>query len=1355
MPERLDEMLVERDGSRDLSRVIVWRDGAVLGGGGGDPIGGGNGQAMAAEPILVPAGINANPGDVRNVFVRWSWVATQVREGQYGFLIARLSRSVNATVYVNVAVTGGTATSADYTISNTTLRFLPGQLQDLIVFTAVADLSSEGEETVELTLTPEGTLTYPIDGTAPYLVGTDPTFGDHVGLVRIIDAVTPATPEWRWTAGASYTVPETFGVLSLEISLDGPAVDNVTIHVTSANGSPAAIAGVNYVAVDTVVTIPTGQLTGLVSIVIIDDPAGVVGPDLEVDLTGVVIGGTCNDPTADTISIAIEDDDLVSSTREVQWTIESLVLTEPEAGAAPIAVTLVATVDLPFAAETDIPVTVESSGPALGLAYTIAWQPGVPVGFIRFQPQQPSASIGLTVYAEGPGVPGTVDLELQDGSTWDLGDNSTLTVTIQEAGSIEPTQLAVKRGVRTGRTIVEGMCAVNPPSATLPRYNIAGEDCQVIGHARTSEGLYDSCWVVGVAAGDIGNSAAAASYPGVGTPLELSLGAGSTPAENANFPSAAFQDIKFRLKPCNVGGRFFERALSANLAALPGSTEPQQWEGPSGALFEQVGPRLRETYYFRVWLRDTNDTEDDDSIADPNTRCCLVECWLIHRADLAVVIVEGRLANVAWDKEANAYAESPTCDGTVNFRSFDVADIPAGWDVAWATANPNEVFDGVGPPRKATLVASRATAHLLPPTAQMPFRFAMYRTSDTTSAEAQRILRDHQTFVSVGSYGVTRNGAYGECGDVQLDHGRAGYTKGWGTLRTGWGGVFDTADAKVGRYRTGWGSGAGTYDTMHARMGSAGSWSWFQSAYDRLFYATGGDGVNGASAQLPSAGYCEAARYQLMLSMMRTRLDAMDLLTGDQCWQHVLVAENGGTYAPWPAGGDDRFGVFRHPHFNTPSLNVHHIYNASTAVWCLAPTSRPWNAATPEVSADPNAADIDHESSTGYQQFDAAHISRSLGPARDAWWLGRSPLAYRQWMTLGAWISRAYSAHPVTPSPPVAFGGATYVLAETNLHYMMAAARANGSPSGTGGLYLGPSNDHWRGTNNSRRYAWAACTMSGAHAIAHASVRAGLAPVSGVNHWFRTWADWLGFVATEFGSVAQNSGSGSPVPYDPAQFGPTEGGGPRTGAFPGGIHNPITSGPWAGSWFSYGLSYMMMFKAMAVAAVTYRGLHQFPQEAAGIRKVLAFLRNQRESARAWTSAQGLPPFPICQPVTTGTNPLGATAPSNNRRLADTPPTLAEFLTGPNWWQMPDVQNNFTQKIGMCVYDYRDSGNSDHLRTFMVTRGMESSTFADAFQAIYAQWLARINGPGSADLVRLAGEESFYTTWLAEVLNLET
>lgn len=1360
MTERLDEMIVERDGSLDLSRIIVWRDGATLGGGGSDPSTGGNGQAMAATPILVPAGINADPGDVRDVFVRWNYVATQVREGQYGFLHARLNRSVNAEVAVNIAVTGGTASANDYTLSNTTLRFPAGQLQASCVFTATTAGGSEGEETVELTLTPAGDLTFPIDGSAPYRVGTDPAWGDHIGLVRIIDVTTPVTPTWRWTVGNALTVPETIGTIPIQISLDATSTTPINIRVQSANISGGIAAGVNYVRVDRVVVIPAGQLVGQFDLTIIDDPAAVVGPNLQFSLTGTSLGANCLDPGSPVLVIDIVDDDLVATTRQVQWTVASVPQIEPATVAGQLAVALVATVDSPFAAETDIPVTVTSSGPVLGGNFGITWQPGVANGFIRFSPQQGVAAIRFTVFAPSAGFasrPGTVELALQDGSTWDLGTNDTLTVVIQAAGATEPTQLAVKRGIRTGRTLVEGLVAVVPPSATLPRYNIAGEDCQVIGHARTSEGLFDSAWVTGFAAGDIDNSAAAASYPGVGTPLELLVGAGSTPAESGVFPSAAWQDIKFRLKPCNVGGRYFERALSASLSALPGSAEPQQWEGPSGALFEQVGADLRRTFYFRVWLRDTNDSEDDDEVADPLTRCCLVECWLTHYAvdagsptNPAVVVVEGRLANTAWDKTADPYVEGPKVDGPVNFRSFDVTDIPSGWDVVWGTANFNESYSTP----TATLVPSRATAYHLPPTAQMPFRFAMYRASDTTSAEAQRILRYQQNFVATGAYGVTRNRVYGEQGDPLIDHGRAGYNKSWGPTadRQGWRGVFHTTETKAGRYRTPWASGSGQWDTMPERIG------WMQSKYDRSSYATGGDGIPGMTGALPSAGYCEITWFELAMSMMRTRLDAQDVLTGDQCWQHILVEENGGVVAPWLAGGEDRIGLFRNPQFNTTAVAGTHIFGAPSGTWCLAPTTRAWNVPTPEVSADPNAADVNHEAIfTGFEQVDAAHSSRMLWQARDGWWACRSPLAYRQFMTMAAWVSRAFSAHPVTTVgfPGGAGAGAGDIKNSRwagSMNDILVRTRSLGAPSKQGGYYVGPEYYHWSGVDNSRRWAWVACIMAGAHAIGSPATRAALAPVTGINHWFEKWADFFDYVSTEFGSVSQRIGSGSPVPYEVSQFGPTtQNALARTGAFPSGPtgSNVVTTGPWAGHWFGYCLSYMERFRAMAASAVIYRGLHSYPQRVEALRRILRYSRYQREAARAWWGGEGGRCFPMCQPTTLESNPLSGVS---QTIALDAPPSLATFLTGSNWWDIPDT-GNFLPMVALSVYEYRDSGDPEHLRTFQTAINREADDLEDAFAVAYADWLNKTNGSdGSGQFVSMHYLHQFTSTWLAEALN---
>lgn len=1338
MTLRADELLAERSTSLDASRFLLRRDGGAVAGTGG----GGEGFGFATYAGAI------TPHNVADVWCRWQYSAVQITEGTFAaasrVLNVQLNRTAPVTLVAIARVTGGTVATSDYELrdaagnastSEVTVIFPPGAISAPIVVWIKSDASVEGTETLELTLETDGTIVYNGEQ-SPYRVSTNATFGHEVLTINAIDATAPSPPEWSWTVGSTVVVPETIGTFPLEIGLDGPAINAIQIRVTSANGSPAALAGTHYVAVDTIVNIPAGGQVGSLNVTILDDPAGVVGPNLEFELTGAVISGTCNDPTADTLVVEIEDDDLSSSTREVQWSSATVgPLVRPETVAEQLSVALVATVDIPFTISQDIPVTITNTNAALGLDYAITWQPNVPAGFIRFTPQQPTAIIRFTPQANGPnaGLTSVVELTLGDGSTWDLGANDTLTITIQAAssGQEEQTRLFVKRGIRNGRTLVEGLVAVVPPSSTLPRFNIDGEDCQVIGHARDSSGNWDSAWVVGIADNDISASAAAASLPDGASPIVLEAGAGSTPAENASYDAQSFASMKFRLRPSNTGVTF-ERTLADNLAGLTTGSEPAQWEGPSGALFPQVGADLRRTFYYRLWLKDPGSAVADDASPPADERCCLVELWMTYRADVDAIVCEGLLKNCAVDKTANQRAANPAADGPVNFRWFDLTDIPAGWAVEWGAQNSIESFSG----STLTIVPSRAQDYYLAPSACVPFRFVLYKSATTTSGEAERCGRDQSTFVAVGHYGPTRQRIYGETGEYMIDHGRAGFPN----LGGGWAGVLAAGDTRFARYASGWASGSETWPVMWQRYG------WMQTALPRESGEASGDGVNGAGDVLASSSAAAATRLTLMLDICRTRLDAQDVLSGDHDWQYVRVEEYGTGYAPWVSDGFDRRGMFRHPWLNTTQVNGDAIYGAPTATWCLAPTALPWN--TTEAAADPGLAFVDHELSSSYQQYAITHMSRHITQIRDGWWLCRSPLAYRQAMQVAAWVSRVVSVYDVDPT--FNFAGASYPLKRMNLGHMR--ANLNTSLQNYGGWRFG--SEWWAPGGTVRSWAWCANAMAIAAAIGSDRVRAWLMPVTGIKHWFREWTYMLTFATSEFGLFGTVSTNPNPDAYDVGLWGPTNGTA-RNGALPHPANPPASSDPFTGQHWAYELSFHHYYLTISTWAVRHRGLTQWPQDRDLLTKQLRICQYQRQAALAHTAQQRDWAFPLFPAVSRGSAPVGGSASSG----WDRPPSLNEMLTGVLWWRFLDAGNTQIGKVGTSVYAYRASGDEADLDTFLVSRGMSGTDLASAFATIYGSsspvpgtWVYGVAGD-TGNTQRAYGEHSFWTAWLAEVLNL--
>jgi hypothetical protein len=1363
----------------DPRGIVAFAFALDTGGGSGPPPPGNiPGQAV---PILVPPFGAADPPDNQEIFVRWQFSEVDVVEGPGSGLTstarvlnAQLSRRCGLPLSIAVEVTGGTAASTDFELranpdqvstTGVVLTFPVGAQSAALVVWVKPDIAVEGDETIELTLNPASDLLYLNPYAAPWRVATSTAYGPAVCTVTAKDATAPPVPEWRWAGGVTtIEVPETVGTVEFELALDGPSTTDVHVRVTSASGSPAAVAGTNFVALDEVVVIPAGQLTGSVALEVLADPTYVLGPNLEVELTGTVILGNCTDPSADTLTVEIVDQG-PPLTPVVAWLATSVVLPEPADAAGEVNLLLRATVTPPFTVQTTVPFTRVDTNTAIGAGYTMSSG-----GVLIFAPGETQAGVTFRALANGVNGDASVELELQDGASYNLGVKDTLTITIQEnsGGALEPTYIAVRRGIRTGRSLVEATMAVVPPSETLPRYHVVGtnDDCQVVGMTRNSQGRWDAVRVVAAAPSDAASDAlggAHSSYPGLAstTPIEIALGAGSAVAEDGDYPAQSFTGLRPTVVPCNMLSLKFQRELTDSLASSSTAIVPQ-WVGPSGAMFPQAGADLVRIEYYRVTLRNqllTNPDVEDVSAVGTDTRCMSVEMWLKRRVDCDVVEVEGVLTNTNWDRKEPLRGQNRRVSGPVNLRSFTIENVPAGWAATWAHANPNESFAG----GTVTLLPSRTEAYLFAPTASMPFRFALYNTSTSSAAEAQRILRYQHAGTSTGHYGVTRQNVWGARGDCLIDPVRAGYYTRWNNNDfAGWRGYEETAAQVVTRYRGAWETGIAAWKALDARYG------WLQSFGPRGSGDSSGVIVNGTTALLPSSGYWERSWYALAASVMRQRVGHKDVWTGDEAWQRVLVEEyatNG--WAPWIQGGSDRKGFFRLPQFNTQQLTDHllSISNpadsvAMRAAWILAPTTRPWNVSTPECPADPQAAIVDHElpaAGGAYEHKDFQHCSRYAEQIEDGWWGCWSPLAWWQSMHLGAWISRGMSAHRTDPNfTPVA--GARFQEMDYHPAFNLYWAQQTGSPLEKGGCHLGTGQSFngtgWRPSGNMRSFPLAAMLMAQAYAMGGDRQRAMIVEPGGVS-WFREWALFMTRFSTPAGLWAVSDGDNID-PRSVAAFGETNLAA-RTGAVPA---DWKTAFMFHTNWNAYA--------AWALLIRAFRS--QDSEMTIAVRKLLRIPYYVRESAKPHTSEQGKRALGLWAVVARGPYTSG---PTGHPYIPD----LTEWLA--DYWHdfsegnsvVNDAVLNQLSKFGGCTYAWRearDNGEPEPWRYLspMLCRFYQPEENPDLGAAFFAAWggpgindgVLRLISAGTTqnyDSLNLHAEHTWYIPWLADMLNAST
>lgn len=159
-----------------------------------------------------------------------------------------LAPAQDAPISVTYAVIGGTATPADYTLTDGTLMFAPGQTEQWIMLALAADMLEEEAETIELALSSA--------------VGAE--LGPQVHVVTIANDRLPHVQF------ASQPVDIAEGATGMvELELDKPSPTEVTVQVRVTGGSASAS---DYTFVnDLTVTFPAGSTSQSVPLSAHDD----------------------------------------------------------------------------------------------------------------------------------------------------------------------------------------------------------------------------------------------------------------------------------------------------------------------------------------------------------------------------------------------------------------------------------------------------------------------------------------------------------------------------------------------------------------------------------------------------------------------------------------------------------------------------------------------------------------------------------------------------------------------------------------------------------------------------------------------------------------------------------------------------------------------------------------------------------------------------------------------------------------------------------------------------------------------------------------------------------------------------
>lgn len=1335
------------------------------------------------------------PGPGVDSYARIETAPASLEEGQSGTITIKLSRTQLAPVYINLRRTGGTSATDDYefedshgTISaeHVTVEFLPGETLATVEIRALADAGVEATETVEYELDADAAspLAYTVQGEFVRAVVDDMRWGAYQGTIEIEDATVvppPALPTWSWVTQTPLSLPEESGVNTLQIEFDTPLTAVVQLHFYTVDDT--ATGGVHYVAIDEVVSFPVGSTGGTLELTILNDQLVNPGAPYEFSVIGEVnpLGvDNCLDPVDPEIVVVIIDDETPPATQVVQFAIAGDSVIEPQTGEPASVVRVRAVVDYPFIIDTDVSATIVATGIATPGGYTL----DVPVvaGALNFHfvAGQPFADVFATVNVNAVAANAELLFTLIDGPTWDLGTQTTFTLTVLEGSiSLTGTQLSVKRGLKTGRSMVEGILAVNPPSATLPRFKLARdgdtlEDCQVMGHARDSSGLWHAVWVAGMVANDIAGSSAASSFAYELDPILVELGVGAAPAESGSYAAFSIANMFVRSRPCNVAVNF-QRALTESLAGVVATSEPQQTEGPSGALFTGVGADLRQTFYFRVWLKATSDATADVDVdaATRDTRCMQVEIWATHRADCNAVIVEWRLANDTY-KEGEDLISGDTSwsAGEVHqrFFEFDISLLDPNWEATFDTANPNESYNPGT--RIITIMPDGVQSWQFVPTAEVGGRFALYDSTDPNAEdEAIRLMRFDHHFVAAGPLGPTRNECWGDTAAILVDHGRAGYTH--PIHGSGWRGVFNLGERQAEIIRGCWANGDST--ALDQRYG----WMQTEDESTRDAGAVGGKNVHGIDVMALSAGEMEVLYFEMLGALCRVRQSAMDPYTGRIAWEYVLADNFNIVNSPMPFGETHRHNQVL-PVMNRLSAITSPSATNNPATWCKAPTNRPWNTPNPDRLGDENYIHVDHDVPGAYQRFDAAHSSRVLRQLEGGWWACRSYLARRGVQSMAAMMTRGFGAHIPDPVRFPVTSSESFAMYASNLRFQQVRHQQALGPSAKGSFWFGQINSSfnpgWAQTivAQVRAYAWAARWVIAAYIISNDQTRDGIVRVTNVtSNWLANWVNNISTRATPFGSLPVCNAFGSPNAYDPNFYGVTNIT-TRTGAVPGPIDgngNSLVGSagsngqvpPYNQAHWTWEATFHSDFLAHACRAMMHWAAPAFPVLKPRIEHVLRrtyYMFEAHNAIRGPVQDGKVYPKFICghvgqRPYVGTPNPTNPTGASNPEPY-DQPPTLAQYRAGASYWAT-HATDSYGKSAMAQAYAFLESDESDrqkYLRPLLAMFGinpagsvLSQTEIANLSSALYGLYIASLNSLG------YQGEHTFLAPYIAVLENL--
>lgn len=173
-------------------------------------------------------------------------------------------------VSVNYATSDGTATAgADYTASNGTVTFNPGETVKSFTVPILDDGDQENIETVTLT------LSNPVNASLGVLTTATLSIIDNESTT-----VQFGTP--------SYTINENGGQAAIQVTLSSAAAFSITVNYATSDGT--ALAGSDYTATSGTLTFNPGETSKTINVAILDDSAFESNETVNLTLSNVTPG---------------------------------------------------------------------------------------------------------------------------------------------------------------------------------------------------------------------------------------------------------------------------------------------------------------------------------------------------------------------------------------------------------------------------------------------------------------------------------------------------------------------------------------------------------------------------------------------------------------------------------------------------------------------------------------------------------------------------------------------------------------------------------------------------------------------------------------------------------------------------------------------------------------------------------------------------------------------------------------------------------------------------------------------------------------------------------------------------------